>query len=73
MTMTKPTFATTHMQSTARVSDGIATADRCPPLGDAGLALRVLATAVRVKLHERDLLDERRASDDRRNCASVDN
>lgn len=73
--MTKPTAATTQMPSGARVTDRAATADRDPPLGEAGLALRVLATAVRVKLHERDLLDEGRASGRRsmeRNCAPVD-
>jgi hypothetical protein len=55
--MIKPTTATTQMLSTARASDrGAAVRDRL--IGDDGLALRVIAAAVRAKLHERDLLDE---------------
>ncbi|MHC2467131.1 hypothetical protein ACVIHD_006143 [Bradyrhizobium embrapense] len=73
--MTKRTTATTRMQSGARVTDCTATADRNSPLGDAGFALRVIATAVLMKLHERYLLDEGGAhqSVDPRNwnCAPV--
>jgi hypothetical protein len=39
-----------------------ATTIRDQRIGDDGLALRIIAAAVRVKLHERDLLDENRES-----------
>jgi hypothetical protein len=59
--VTKPTTATTQASSSARVTDHAVTVrDRC--IGDDGLALRIIAAAVRVKLHERDLLDESRES-----------
>lgn len=61
MTVIQLTTATTQASSSAQVTDHAATVlDR--RIGDDGLALRIIAAAVRVKLHERDLLDESRES-----------
>jgi len=57
----KPTTATTLASSSVQVTDHAATVhDR--RIGDDGLALRIVAAAVRVKLHERDVLDKSRES-----------
>ncbi|MGT2503852.1 hypothetical protein ACVOMS_29690 [Bradyrhizobium guangxiense] len=61
LTTIKPTTAATQASSRAPVTDH-ATTIRDQRIGDDGLALRIIAAAVRVKLHERDLLDENRES-----------
>ena len=55
--MIQPRTAITRISNDARATDRAAIV-RDWRIGDDGLALRVLAAAVRVKLHERDLLDE---------------
>lgn len=44
-------------QTTAEIQTPIS--DQMTDRGEDGLALRVIATAVRVKLYEQDMLDER--------------
>ncbi len=51
--MTKPTTATIKTRRGARVTDRAVSADRDSNLCDADFALRIIAHAVRMKLHKR--------------------